>query len=120
MRIPQLFKPSLVLRCRSVPDSITATFAALADDTRRRLLDQLSNGPMTATQLSDSYDMSRQAVVKHLTALADGGLVQAERSGREVFYSVVPNQLDSAAQWLQRTGAKWDKRLSMLERKLKS
>ena len=68
-----------------------AVFAALADPTRRRLLDQLSSdGPLTATELASSYPVSRQAVVKHLTALAAAGLLDAERHGREVRYGVVP------------------------------
>src|SRR5579863_10522835 len=80
---------------------VDAVFAALADPTRRRLLDQLSTeGPLTATQLAASYPMSRQAVVKHLGALTTAGLLGAERHGREVRYGVVPGRLGGASSWL--------------------
>src|SRR5262249_32435904 len=80
---------------------VDAVFAALADPTRRRLLDQLSSdGPLTATELAGSYPVSRQAVVKHLSALAAAGLLDAERHGREVRYGVVPGRLGGASSWL--------------------
>ena len=86
-------------------DAVDAVFAALADPTRRRLLDQLSNdGPLTATELAASYPVSRQAVVKHLAALAAAGLLDAERHGREVRYGVVPGRLGGARSWLAEVG----------------
>ena len=100
------------------PD-VDAVFAALADPTRRRLLDQLSTeGPLTATELAASYPVSRQAVVKHLGALAAAGLLDAERHGREVRYGVVPGQLGGASSWLAEVGARWDHRLEALRRQL--
>ncbi|MBO0732608.1 MAG: winged helix-turn-helix transcriptional regulator, partial [Acidimicrobiaceae bacterium] len=66
-------------------------WAALADPTRRRLLDELSrHGPLSATELAPHYPVSRQAVVKHLAALSGAGLLAAERHGRDVRYRVVP------------------------------
>ena len=104
---------------RGADPDVDAVFAALADPTRRRLLDQLSSdGPLTATELATSYPVSRQAVVKHLTALAAAGLLDAERHGREVRYGVVPGRLGRASSWMSEVGARWDRRLDALERQL--
>jgi DNA-binding transcriptional ArsR family regulator len=100
------------------PD-VEAVFAALADPTRRTVLDQLADeGPMSATQLAAHFPVSRQAVVKHLSALTDAGLVTSERAGREVRYQVTPNGLDDAVTWLVTVGARWDSRLAALRRHL--
>lgn len=102
------------------PD-VDVVFAALADPTRRRLLDQLSGaGPLTATELSTGFRISRQAVVKHLGTLAAAGLLESERRGREVRYRVVGDGLEEASQWLTEVGGRWDRRLAALRRQLRS
>ena len=94
-------------------------WAALADPTRRRLLEELAGrGPLTATELAPGYPVTRQAVAKHLAALSDAGLLDAERHGRDVRYRVVPDRLTSAAGWLTEVGAQWDHRLDALHRRL--
>ncbi len=96
-----------------------AVWAALADPTRRRLLDDLSRrGPLTATELAPEYPLTRQGVVKHLVALSNAGLLEAERHGRDVRYRVVPIHLDGAAAWLAEVGARWDDRLAALRSRL--
>ena len=96
-----------------------AVFDALADPTRRRLLELLADdGPATATALAGAFDVSRQAVVKHLGALAGAGLVSADRRGREVFYGLEPGALDQATAWLERVGRAWDRRLVALVKHL--
>ena len=96
-----------------------AVFAALADPTRRTVLDCLAEeGPLSATHLAARFPVSRQAVVKHLSALADAGLVSSERSGREVRYQVAPGALDDAVDWLVTVGNRWDRRLAALHRHL--
>ena len=90
-------------------------FDALADPTRRRLLDEIaSRGPLSATALSAGFPVSRQAVVKHLNALSSAGVLRAERHGREVLYAVVPGGLQDATAWLDEVGRRWDHRLSAL------
>jgi DNA-binding transcriptional ArsR family regulator len=92
-----------------------AVFAALADPTRRHLLERLGDaGPLTATALSRDLPMSRQAVAKHLGALAEAGLVRPERHGREVRFRLEPGPLDAAGAWLERVGRLWDRRLVAL------
>jgi DNA-binding transcriptional ArsR family regulator len=96
-----------------------AVFAALADPTRRRLLDQLSSdGPLSATELAPGYAMSRQAVVKHLGTLAEAGLLVGEREGREVRYRLRADAMADAASWIADVGSRWDKRLELLRNEL--
>jgi len=71
-----------------------AVFVALADPTRRHLITALAaNGGATATGLAAELPISRQAVAKHLTALSHAGLLERERSGRDVRYRVTPAPL---------------------------
>ena len=95
-------------------DAVGATFAALADPSRRRMLGLLGNGGATATELSRELPISRQAVAKHLAQLAAAGLVAARREGRETRYTVTPEPLEQAVAWIAETGAEWDDRLARL------
>jgi DNA-binding transcriptional ArsR family regulator len=90
-------------------------FDALGDPTRRAVLGAVATaGPVTATELARRFPVSRQAVVKHLGALAGAGLVAPERAGREVRYHLVPAPLDDAATWLRHVGGAWDDRIERL------
>src|SRR5947207_15730143 len=101
------------------PDRAGAVFGALSDPTRRQLLAAISNAPApTATELAAELPISRQAVLKHLGALADAGLVDRERSGREVRYKVTPAPLSAAVSWMAEVGGQWDERLAALKRQL--
>jgi len=92
-------------------------FVALADPTRRRLLDVLAaRGEASATTLAAALPVSRQAVVKHLAVLDRAGLVRGARRGREVRYTVRPDRLDAAAGWLVGLAAEWDARLAAIKR----
>jgi DNA-binding transcriptional ArsR family regulator len=96
-------------------DRAGAVFGALADPTRRLLLGAIADGAAaTATELASGLPISRQAVVKHLTALADAGLLQRERAGREVRYRVTPEPLSDAVSWMAEVGGQWDERLASL------
>ncbi len=94
-------------------------FAALADPTRRRLIQRLAEAsPETATRLAADLPMTRQAVSKHLAVLAAAGLVTAERAGRETRYALTPTALTEAASWLAVIAATWDERLAALKRQV--
>jgi DNA-binding transcriptional ArsR family regulator len=93
-----------------------AVFAALADPTRRQLLQRLAMGPTTATGLAVRFPVTRQALVKHLGALADAGMVAKERHGREVRYRLESAPLDEATAWLTTLAARWEHRLIRLKR----
>jgi DNA-binding transcriptional ArsR family regulator len=105
---------------RGAGEEPDAVFGALADGTRRGLLSALADQPATATELAEGLPISRQAVVKHLNALADAGLVSRARAGREVRYSVTPAPLSDAVTWIATVGAQWDERLAALANSLQA
>jgi DNA-binding transcriptional ArsR family regulator len=77
-------------------------FTALADATRRAILERLAHhGSCTATQLSSEMPITRQAVAKHLTHLHRAHLVVPERRGRETHYRLTPDSLADAIEWLE-------------------
>jgi DNA-binding transcriptional ArsR family regulator len=90
-------------------------FVALADPTRRKMIEQLSVlGPVTITQLTEVFPISRQAVTKHLDTLSDAGLVETERRGRERIVTFHPGPLNEAIDWVHAVEARWDRRLTAL------
>jgi DNA-binding transcriptional ArsR family regulator len=95
-------------------DQAGRVFSALADPTRRRLLSAISATPATATELAGDLPISRQAVTKHLNALAEAGLLQREREGRDIRYRVTPEPLTEAVSWMAEVGGQWDRRLASL------
>ena len=92
-----------------------AVFVALAAPARRQLLERLAMGPTSATGLATTFPLTRQAVVKHLGALADAGMVAKERHGREVHYRLEQAPLDAATDWLATLSARWERRLLRLK-----
>jgi DNA-binding transcriptional ArsR family regulator len=99
--------------------SADAVFGALSDPTRRRLLSLLDDrGEASATELARDLPVSRQAVVKHLGALAGAGLVASRREGREIRFRPTPEPMSEAMAWMTTVGAEWDDRLSKLQREL--
>jgi DNA-binding transcriptional ArsR family regulator len=102
---------------RAAAEGVDSVLAALADPTRRRLLDLLAaHGEATATTLAERLPVSRQAVVKHLAVLDAARLVSGSRVGREVRYAVRPAALDATAQWMAALAADWDRRLANIKR----
>ena len=90
-------------------------FTALADPTRREILQSLAAGEeLTASALAGRFPMTRQAVAKHLGVLDRAGLVEQERRGRETIYTLAPDPLTDAEGWIRDTGARWDERLARL------
>lgn len=95
--------------------NVDAVFIALADPTRRRVVETLARGgTVTASGLAAQLPMTRQGVSKHLTALQAAELVSASRIGRETHYKLRPQPLDEAAHWIQMVSAEWDDRLEAL------
>jgi len=96
-------------------------FLALADPTRRKMIEQLSVlGPVTITQLTEVFPITRQAVTKHLDTLHDAGLVETERRGRERIVTFRPEPLREATDWVAAVEARWDRRLAALAQFLAS
>lgn len=97
-------------------DPVDEVLTALADPTRRRLLDLLAaRGAASATDLAADLPVSRQAVVKHLAVLDAAGLVTGRRAGREVRYEVRSAALDATARWMAALAADWDRRLARIK-----
>jgi DNA-binding transcriptional ArsR family regulator len=92
-------------------------WSAVADPTRRRLLDVLlDRGEASATVLAGELPVTRQAVAKQLAVLNRAGLVEGRRRGREVRYAIRPQRLDAASRAMAQVAAEWDARLSAIKR----
>jgi DNA-binding transcriptional ArsR family regulator len=91
-------------------------FAALGDRTRLRLVSRLcADGPLSIVRLSEDADVTRQAVTKHLHALAAAGLVRGTRRGRERIWELEPRRLDEARRYLDQISAQWDAAIGRLK-----
>jgi len=100
---------------------VDSVFGALADPTRRRVVETLARGgTVTASGLAEQLPITRQAVAKHLSALRGADLVTSTRVGREMQYRLSPQPLDDAANWIQTVSAEWDDRLDALRRSVES
>ena len=94
-----------------------ALWAAVADPTRRRVLDALlERGEASTTTLAEGMPVTRQAVAKHLVVLHRVGLVAGRRRGREVRYTVRAERLDDAADAMAQVAQQWDRRLARIKR----
>lgn len=91
------------------------TLSALADPTRRAILKRLSAGEARVTELAEPFDMSLNAVSKHIRMLERAKLVQRRKVGREHYLTFDPKPLDAAAQWIDQQRALWNTRLDVLE-----
>ena len=94
---------------------VDSVFSALSDPSRRRLLETLAaRESASLTELASQLPVTRQAVSKHLAALAQAGLVESARAGRETHYSLTPQPLGDALAWMEQIGEQWDERLARL------
>jgi DNA-binding transcriptional ArsR family regulator len=98
-------------------DESSAVLAALAEPVRRQLLNILAaRNEATATTVAEGLPITRQAVVKHFAVLTNAGLITSRKQGREVLYSVRPEQVDATARWMADLAAGWDNRLRWIKR----
>lgn len=96
-----------------------AVFLAVADPTRRLLLERLrGRGAQSVTELSAGLAITRQAVTKHLDTLLDAGLIRVRRQGRERLHELDPAPLKVVEDWLQPYARAWDDRIDALRRHL--
>ena len=94
-----------------------ALWSAIADPSRRRVLDLLvEGGETTASSLAEQVPFTRQAVAKHLVVLEQAGLVTRQREGREVRFRVVPGRLNDASHAMADQARLWDQRLQAIKR----
>ncbi|TDD64889.1 transcriptional regulator [Jiangella aurantiaca] len=99
-------------------DGLSRVFAALADPTRRAILARLAEGPAPVTELGRPFDMTAQAISKHLKVLERAGLVSRGRQGqwRPCRLEVAP--LDRASGWIEHHRAAWEDSLGRLEQEI--
>ena len=95
--------------------ALDLAFAALADPTRREIVRRLSDGHARVTDLAQPFDMSLNAVSKHLKVLERAGLVRRTRSGREHHIALDPAPIRRIAGWASRYERFWNERLARLE-----
>ena len=86
---------------------LNVIFAALADATRRRILEQLGTGEATVSQLAEPHAMSLPAVSKHLRVLEEAGLLQRRIDGRVHYLKMNPEPMRQAVNWIERQGRFW-------------
>jgi len=89
-------------------------FHALADASRRSMVERLSRGPASVTELAEPLAMSLPAVVQHLQVLEASGLVQSEKVGRVRTCRIEPGALRPVEQWIAERRASWERRLDRL------
>lgn len=90
-------------------------YQAIADPTRRRMLQLLAERDLSIKELSHYFPVSRTAIVKHLRVLSEAKLVNGQKSGREKLYTLHSEQLLELKQWLSFFEQYWDNKLSMLK-----
>ncbi len=96
-------------------NNLNQTLLALADPTRRAILQRLSSGEARVTELAQPFDISLNAVSKHIRILERADLVRRRTAGREHFLSFNRQQLDEVANWIEAQRAVWSARLDALE-----
>src|SRR5690242_11329103 len=94
-----------------LPAMLDRTFAALADPTRRRILEQLADGDRCVTDLAAPHRMSLPAVSKHLRVLEKAGLVQRRREGRIHRVRLEPAPMEGAQAWIDQHRRMWEAKL---------
>jgi len=94
--------------------TIDQVFHALGDVTRRAILERLSRGPISVSQLAEPLDMTLAAVVQHLQVLEESGLVHTEKAGRVRTCQLEPAGLSVAEKWIADRRSVWERRLDRL------
>lgn len=96
--------------------ALDASFAALADPTRRGILDRLTRADASITELADAFDMTLTGMKKHIGVLEDAGLVSTEKVGRVRTCRLGARRLEQEAAWIERYRQRWAARFDALDR----
>lgn len=91
------------------------TFTALADPTRRQIIESLAAGERSFGSLAERFEMSRPAVSQHLKVLREAGIVAARADGQRRIYRLTNSGLDEVDAWLEKVRVFWSRRLDRLE-----
>ena len=90
-------------------------FQAIADPTRRAIIGLIALQAMTPNAIAEHFDITRQAVSKHLQILAECELVKQEQQGREIYYQLQVNKMKEIDKWLEQFKKIWDGRFNQLD-----
>lgn len=93
-------------------------FQAIADPTRREIINLLAHRSLTPNAIADSFDLSRQAVSKHIKILYECGLLTTNQIGRERYYTIHPKKLKDVDDWLEPFRQIWESRFNSLDKVL--
>ncbi|TPI21986.1 metalloregulator ArsR/SmtB family transcription factor [Mesorhizobium sp. B4-1-1] len=97
------------------PPPIDGIFRALADPTRRGVVERLNRSPASVSELAEPFEMALPSFVEHLKVLEGCGLVQSQKTGRVRTYSLSPEPLQLAENWLAEQRALWERRLDQFD-----
>ena len=100
------------------PDTLSATFSALADPTRRAILARLAQGRATVNELAEPFSISLPAVSRHLKVLEKARLITREREAQWRHCRLAPQPLKAASDWVERYRVFWEARFEALDRLL--
>lgn len=95
--------------------TLDRTFSALADPTRRDILERLANGPATVSELAEPYGISLPGALKHIRILEGADLVATEKRGRTRECRLGPADMDAASDWIEHQRALWQHRFDRLD-----
>jgi DNA-binding transcriptional ArsR family regulator len=95
--------------------ALDRTLSALSDPTRRHILERLTRGPATVSELAQPFDISLPGLLKHVRLLEQADLVVTEKHGRTRQCRLGPEHLDDAARWIDTYRRRWQARLDRLE-----
>jgi DNA-binding transcriptional ArsR family regulator len=100
--------------------SLDGVFRALADPTRRQVLERLASGPASVGELAKPFDMALPSFVEHLAVLERSKLVRSQKKGRVRTYRLEAERLATAENWLARQRSLWERRLKQLDEYLQT
>jgi len=98
-----------------VVDSLSSTFAALSDPTRRSIVARLTAGPATVMELAAPFSISQQAISKHLAYLENARLIERQRDGRQNFCAIKPDTIREVADWAEGYRRIWETNFQRLD-----
>ncbi len=99
----------------SAAPSLDSAFQALANPTRRAVLERLTGGPAAVKELAEPFDMALPSFLQHLRVLEASGLVRSHKRGRVRTLRIVPERMLRVATWLERQRERWERRLDQLD-----
>jgi DNA-binding transcriptional ArsR family regulator len=94
-------------------------FQAIADPTRRDIINLIASQQLTPNAVAESFDVSRQAISKHIQILTECGIILIQQKGRERYCSIQPEKLNEVTEWIENFRKSWDEKFDKLDYLLK-